>query len=243
LTNLVLIHGAGGDRHELKPLAEAIGPELTCFSFDMLGHNGRPEPDNYGVQEIAEDLMAGLDAAGVGQAFFFGYSFGGIIAYYLAHHFPERVLGACALGARIRYDENTVRHLLHILDPARAERLGIVVPPWVAAIHAKHRMLLSTVGERGGAGLVEERLPFITRPVLALNGNADPLVSVEDTMRVGELVPKSRCAIYEGSAHPFRSVPTWVVAKLVLQFIRDVEAGEFDGKPAPVSAKVTFERT
>jgi len=103
----------------------------------------------------------------------------------------------------------------------------------VAAIHSKHRMLLASVDQLG-AGVVENRLGEIDRPVLALNGRADPLVEVEDTMRVGELVPKSRCAIYEGSAHPISAVPMWVVARLVLDFIRDVEAGEFEQGGRPI---------
>jgi pimeloyl-ACP methyl ester carboxylesterase len=223
MTDLVLIHGAGGNKHELTPLAEAIGPDLAYWNFNMLGHGGRPEPDVYGVEEIAEDLMRGLDQAGVGPAFFFGYSFGGLIALYLAREYPDRVLGCCMLGTKIRFDENTIRHFMHILDPARTAKMGMV-EPWITAIHAKHRMLLASVDQLGGEDVVEQRMRGMTRPVLAINGNADPMVGVAETQRVVELVPNGRYAIFEGSAHPLSKVPLDVVAEQVRNFIADVEA-------------------
>ena len=225
MTNLVLIHGAGGNAMELTPLADAMGPELTYWSFDMLGHGGRPEPEVYSVPLIAEDLIGGLDDAGVDRAFFFGYSFGGLVAYYLAAHYPERVIGACAMGTKVVFDAETVRRLLQMLDPVRAARLGIQVPEWVSAIHAKHRMLLSTVDDQGGATIVESWLRDAQRPLLALNGSADRMVTVEETKRITELAPDSRYAIFEGPAHPLAAVPIALVGRVVWDFINDVQGG------------------
>lgn len=220
---MLLIHGAGGNRNELAPLARAMGPGLTYWSFDMLGHGGRPEPEAFVVPEIAEDLVRGLDRAGVERAFLCGYSFGGIIGFYLANHFADRVIGCCALGTKVRIDPQEVRRLLEMIDPERIERSGQKVTPELAAIHSKQRMLINAVDEHGGPEIIEKWLRGISGPVLALNGRADPLVSVEEAIRVMELVPNSRCVIFDGPAHPLKAVQLDLVAEMIWKFIRDVE--------------------
>ncbi len=220
---MLLIHGAGGNRNELAPLARAMGPGLNYWSFDMLGHGDRPEPEALVVPEIAEDLVRGLDRAGVERAFLCGYSFGGIIGFYLANHFADRVIGCCALGTKVRIDPQEVRRLLDMIDPERIERSGQKVTPALAAIHSKQRMLINAVDQHGGPEIIENWLRGVSRPVLALNGRTDPLVGVEEAIRVTELAPNSRCVIFDGPAHPLLSVNLDVVAGLIWKFIRDVE--------------------
>jgi pimeloyl-ACP methyl ester carboxylesterase len=59
-----------------------------------LGMSDKPHhPDAYGWPEVATDLIAVLDAAGVDQAVVWGYSRGGPLAATLAVERPERVIG------------------------------------------------------------------------------------------------------------------------------------------------------
>jgi len=222
--DIILLHGAGGTRAELDPIAEAMGSDYRFWTLDMLGHGGRPTPSTYNIPEIADDLLAGLDAAGVGPAYYLGYSFGGYIALYIASRHPSRALGCCTLATKFVFDQDTINHALRIFDPARAAALNIQPEQWVEAIHVKHRaLLLGAI--TGGTPLVDNDLRALVPPVLAMNGDGDPIVSAEETRRTAALSPRYRSAIFEGRAHPMRILPHALIATLVRDFIRDVESG------------------
>jgi pimeloyl-ACP methyl ester carboxylesterase len=66
------------------------------ISVDPLGNglSDKPhDPDAYGWPDVAADLVAVLDAAGVERAVAWGYSRGGALAAALAAEFPDRVSG------------------------------------------------------------------------------------------------------------------------------------------------------
>jgi pimeloyl-ACP methyl ester carboxylesterase len=66
------------------------------ISVDPLGNglSDKPhDPDAYGWPDVAADLVAVLDAAGVERAVAWGYSRGGALAAAVAADFPDRVSG------------------------------------------------------------------------------------------------------------------------------------------------------
>jgi pimeloyl-ACP methyl ester carboxylesterase len=219
--HMVLVHGAGGTKYELEPLVECLGTGFQCWSGNLLGHGGREMPERYGLEEVAEDLLQRLDSAGVPKAYFFGYSFGGNVASYIARYHPERVYGCCTLSTKFIWDEAIIRFALHILDPERQARLGVQQESWQDALDEIHRRLLLSLLEKGQA-LTEEELQRIEIPTLILNGTEDPAVSADEARRIARLIPTCRLAIFEGSAHPPPNIPFEATAEQIKTFVRDV---------------------
>ena len=95
---ILLIPGStmsAADWRDAGYLDQLVGSHRV-LSIDPLGNglSDKPhDPDAYRWPDVAADLIAVLDAAGVDQAVAWGYSRGGGLAGALAVEFPERVSG------------------------------------------------------------------------------------------------------------------------------------------------------
>jgi 3-oxoadipate enol-lactonase len=88
----VLIHGLAYDRRGWGPLPRMLAEHYRVVLVDNRGVGDSDAPEGpYSVSELAADVVAVLDAAGVERAHLFGVSLGGFIAQELALTFPERV--------------------------------------------------------------------------------------------------------------------------------------------------------
>jgi 3-oxoadipate enol-lactonase len=65
---------------------------FTCYSVDLRGAglSGKPEGE-YTTELLADDVVAFMQAAGVGRAHIFGLSLGASVGTWLAAKYPERV--------------------------------------------------------------------------------------------------------------------------------------------------------
>ncbi len=91
---LLLLHGFTGSADEWDELIPRLAPLRTTLAIDLIGH-GRSaapaDPERYTMERCVADLLALLDAQGVGQCDLLGYSMGGRVALHLAAAAPERV--------------------------------------------------------------------------------------------------------------------------------------------------------
>jgi pimeloyl-ACP methyl ester carboxylesterase len=102
---LILVNGYGGLASEWRDLGyvDRLTPARRVLSVDPLGHGLSDAPhdaDAYRFPDVAADIVAVLDAAGIDRAALWGYSRGAWLACTAAVEFPERVtslvLGGCA---------------------------------------------------------------------------------------------------------------------------------------------------
>src|SRR6266704_2873155 len=89
---LVLIQGMGFDRSGWEPVLPALRRSFRLVLVDNrgTGRSGRPD-GSFTVADMAGDVVAVLDAAGIGRAHVLGASLGGMVAQELAITRPERV--------------------------------------------------------------------------------------------------------------------------------------------------------
>lgn len=91
-TGVVLLHGAGMDRHmyDLQvPLLQDAG--YRVLAMDMRGHGeSRPAPSAFEAAPVL-DVLAMMDAASMDSAVLVGQSLGGNVCQALARTNPERV--------------------------------------------------------------------------------------------------------------------------------------------------------
>jgi pimeloyl-ACP methyl ester carboxylesterase len=91
---LVLIQGMGFDRFGWQPVLRKLRRHFRLVLVDNRG-TGRSDlpPGSFGVADMAADILAVLDRAGIGRAHVMGVSLGGMVAQELAVDHPERVCG------------------------------------------------------------------------------------------------------------------------------------------------------
>ena len=117
-TPLVLLHGSGGDEHDLVPLAERIAPGHALLSpRGMVNEQGitrffRRTPDGaWDVDDFkhrSEELAGFLDRAraayGIARPLALGYSNGANIGWSLLLRQPQALAGAILLRAMLPFD-------------------------------------------------------------------------------------------------------------------------------------------
>lgn len=89
---LVLLHSLGTSLHVWDDQAGSLAGAFRIVRPDLRGHGlSEVTPGPYAIGQLADDVLALLDALGVGQAHLAGLSIGGMVAQAVAHRAPARV--------------------------------------------------------------------------------------------------------------------------------------------------------
>ncbi len=121
---IFLMHGLTANAHAFDGLiAEGLSPAFNVISIDLRGRGESDQPQSYTLGEHAADIIGMLDKLQVQKAIIGGHSFGGLLTFYLAKHFPERIEKMLLMDAAARMHENTKE----MLGPALS-RLGQTFP-------------------------------------------------------------------------------------------------------------------
>jgi phospholipase/carboxylesterase len=127
-TPLLLLHGSGGDEHDLVPLAERIAPGHALLSpRGKVNEQGitrffRREPDGawdlddlrLRTKELADFLRSARGAYGLPKPVVLGYSNGANIAWSLLLKEPGALAGAILLRAMLPFDPRPLPDLSSI---------------------------------------------------------------------------------------------------------------------------------
>lgn len=100
---------------------DRIAGRRRVVTVDPLGHGQSDKPHDweaYRVPDVAGDIVAVMDAAGIERAAMWGYSRGGRLAAIAAVEFPDRVAALIVGGAALSRP-------LEPVDP---------IPPWIEAL-------------------------------------------------------------------------------------------------------------
>ena len=116
-TPVLMIHGFPDSvrlwRHQIPVLTDAgyrvVAPDLKGY-----GRSDKPESvSKYAIAEMAEDMLAVMDSAGIERAHLVGHDWGAGIAWYLAIRSPDRIrsLVALSVGYPTAFREAGLRQL------------------------------------------------------------------------------------------------------------------------------------
>ena len=225
MTPLVIVHGANGSAREMAPLTD----RLPGFVPNMIGHGGREIPAALDVPAIAADLLRQCDAAGIGKADWFGFSFGGLVALWIAAHHPDRVRGIVTLVTKVDYDARGIAHVTHLLDPDRlaakprgAELAATHAPKdWRELARVNGRMF---EGFRDRPPLNGAQIAGIRQPALLMAGLEDPLVSGAETSALAKRLPNATTGLFSGGCHPLAHAPLDAIVRSTRAFLLDPDA-------------------
>lgn len=218
---LVLAHSLMADMSMWDANVPALLERRRVLRYDMRGHGDTSFTTGaYSMSMLADDALALMDVLEIAKADFVGISLGGMVAFDLACHWPQRLNSICicdsgaSLPEAMRGDWKARGELaasgVEPLIPATMERWftpGFTVrnPDLAAKVHA---MLARTSpeGYAGCAFAISEidytaALPRITLPTLVINGVQDPAWTVGNAEYLRDVIPGARLALIDNAAH------------------------------------------
>ena len=97
---LVLIHGLGNNSLEnWYELIKRLQHRYRIVAVDMRNHGKSDKPrERFEIGQMADEVAAMMDAAGIDRATVAGFSMGGMITQELAHRHPHRVARIVLMG-------------------------------------------------------------------------------------------------------------------------------------------------
>lgn len=172
----------------------ALSPAYRILRYDTRGHGlSEAPPGPYGLADLGGDVVALLDALGIGRVRVCGLSIGGLTGQWLGLHAASRIdrLVVCATAARIgtaegwaaRAEEVRANGLDSLLS-ATAERwftpefrkaqAGVVAQVLAPFARTQIEGYAGCCAALGAADL-RDKLAAITVPLLAIAGATDPV--------------------------------------------------------------------
>lgn len=100
---VVLSAGLGGAAAFWKPQMAALTGKYKVVTYDQRGTGNNPDslPENYSMQQMADELAAALEAHGIHRYCVAGHALGGLIGLQLAASYPQRVTGVVVINGWI----------------------------------------------------------------------------------------------------------------------------------------------
>jgi pimeloyl-ACP methyl ester carboxylesterase len=242
---LLLIQGLGysieGWWRVLPPLAK----QHRVIVFDNRGV-GRSEVDDYDftIEQMADDALAVLRAAGERSAHVIGASLGGIIAQELALRSPQAlrslVLGCTSPGGTDAIPSDAGQGFLQARADMSAREAAEASIPFVYAERTplalahediERRMTVPTTREGYGGQLgavlryagTMSRLGSLRVPTLVVHGTVDRLVPPQNAELLARAIPGARLVWFDGAGHIITTDAAEELVESVTDFVRENE--------------------
>lgn len=229
---LALIMGySGSSRTWGEPFIAAITARFRTLMIDNRGTGESDHPDRpWTLPDMADDVAAVLDDAGIARAHVYGISMGGMIAQEFALKHPERLRGLvlgctnCGFGKSVLAPPEATAALAPNPDQPLAEQARRMLEACCSS---------AFVASRAGQAIIDERikemsaypatplhsyrrqweaiavfdsfarLGQIKAPAMVITGSADPIVPAANAELLHQGIPGSKVHVIEGAGHLF----------------------------------------
>ncbi len=221
---LVFLHGYADSWYSYSRLLPLLPSWYHVYALDQRGHGDSERPVlGYGVDDLAADVMAFLDAVGAPRATLVGDSSGTIIARRVAEQYPEHVSRLVLIAAPIRVPVNeatlelqeTIRALEDPVPPEfvrefQASMTHVPLPQEFSERMVTESLKLpARVWQVALDGLLgaddSDHLGRITAPTLLIWGERDRFIPREEQERLAAAIAGARLVVYPDTGH----MPHW----------------------------------
>lgn len=238
---VLFVHGFPFDRtmwrHQIAALARCrrVAPDLRG-----VGGSTAP-PDGHSLARYADDLIAVLDALGVGQAVVCGLSMGGYIAFELLRRHANRVKALALVDTKPEADSaEAKRGRDELVAVAQREGPGAVVERLLPNLLARDAQseVVTQVREMAGRwsvpGLVgalrvlrdrpdsTDTLRQVRVPTLVLVGGEDRIAPPDTGRAMAALIPGAQFHLVPGAGHLAPLEQPLVTSRLLADFLDSV---------------------
>ena len=259
---LVLIQGMGFDRSGWQPVLRKLRRHFRVVLVDNRGTGHSDGPDGpFRVADMASDIVAVLDAAGIRRAHVLGASLGGMVAQDLAADHPDRVGGLVlvsttpgwplaypmpaasvrliATTGRLTREEALRRHAENALS-ARSRQRRPELAGRLAEFQRSRPAAPRTWSAQAAAGARYagrlRRAPVRAR-TLVLHGGADAVVDPRNGRLLASRIPAARLVMFPELGHLLWWEDPDGFAAAVTSFLLDYR------KPRPADRSATWRET
>ncbi|HTA09127.1 MAG TPA: alpha/beta fold hydrolase [Streptosporangiaceae bacterium] len=259
---LVLIQGLGFDRHGWDPVTRKLRRHFRLVLVDNRGSGLSDLPaGSFAVADMARDVVAVLDDAGVRRAHTMGVSLGGMMAQELAVDYPDRVDGLVlvstmpgwpfafsmpAVSVRLLAATRSMtreaalrRHAENALSAHTIERQPEVVDRLVDVQRSRQADLgavsaQAAAGARYAGRLRQQRIRART---LVVQGTADTVVDPANGKLLADRIPGARLLIFPDLGHLLFWQDPDGFATAVISFLLDADGNEGSQSTAAPGAR------
>ena len=231
---LVLVNGLGSQcinmATEWCERYVAEGYRVIRLDNRDVGRSSKLEGVEYSLSDMADDVVAVLDAEGIDRAHVLGLSMGGMIVQRLAIDHPDRLLTITTVMSRTGepgYGESTPEALAFLLAPPATSRQAYIdshvaaigvygsKPEWIdeeetrARAAAAYDRCFCPSGIRRQMlavqrdGSRDEELRRVDVPTLVLHGSRDALIQPDGGRHTAEVIPGARYVEIDGMGHDY----------------------------------------
>jgi rifampin ADP-ribosylating transferase len=215
---VVLLHAWGESLGSFDRLLPRVPATIHALAMDQRGHGTADKPaGGYTLLDLADDVVAFLDAVGLTSAVLLGSSSGGYVAQQVAVRAPDRVDGPilvespCSLRGRPSFADEVDR----LTDPV--DRAWVKaslewfprfhdVPDWYVEDRVDDGVRMpARVWRESLTGLCTAVPPTetrtITAPTMIIWGEWDGLLSRDDQEALAAAIPGSQLIVYHDTGH------------------------------------------
>ena len=230
MSPLIWVHGWYMHAQVWQPLL-AHFPTHRHVCLTLPGHDGQPNVEG-GLDAWGQALAEGQD-----QGVWIGWSLGGLMALWMAQHYPERVEKVVLMAATPKFtatldwpcgvqqtvfeafsdalQEDTVSTLKRFMA---LQMLGAAQAKWVEQKTVNVKALMTGLDILKTTDL-RSALSALSCPLQLVLGEKDTLISAQTAQAVRALYPKTHITVIAGAGHaPFLSHPQRVYEKMA-QFV------------------------
>ncbi|MEQ1874881.1 MAG: alpha/beta fold hydrolase [Ilumatobacteraceae bacterium] len=256
---VLLIQGLGADKHgwDMQRIPLALHYRVVAFDNRGAGRSDKPF-EAYSLDQMADDAIAVLDAAGVERAHVVGASMGGAIAQIIGLKYPERVISltlACTACRNHVWRRELLQHWATTATERGVSAMTREAARWVIGPRS-FRRLLPAFGWLGPFGpnrpahafaaqvraildvdeSVADQLALVTAPTLVLVGNQDILTPRGDSEEIADRLPNSELVVISGAAHGLMVEHASTFNRVLLEFLGRVTKAD---QPASSAASAS----
>ena len=209
---LILLHGNGENCDYFAGQVDEFARSWHVYALDTRGHGKTPRGTApFTIRQFADDLLAFMDAQGIGKAHVLGFSDGGNIAMIFAMKYPERVDRLILDGANL--DAKGVKRSIQI-----PIEIGYRFAKLFAGKSEEARLHAEMLGLMVNDPQVKpEELSQIQSPTLVIAGDKD-MIKDSHTRLIAAQIPKSELQIIPGN-HFIASKNPEMFNEVVLRFL------------------------
>jgi pimeloyl-ACP methyl ester carboxylesterase len=215
---VLLLHAWGESHRSFDRLLPALTDDVRAVTMDLRGHGEADRPaTGYALTEVADDVVAFMDAVGLDSPVLLGSSSGGYVAQQVAATHPHRVSGLMLVGSpRDLHGRPFFADEVEALsDPVKAAWVRETLT-WFPRFHRVPKWYIDDRVQDGVVfpahvwretlhGLCNAQPPTETAPIscptLIVWGDRDQLLSREQQEHLAAAISGSRLLIYENTGH------------------------------------------
>jgi len=251
---VLMIQGLGASKHAWNLQRAALALRWRTVALDNRGSGRSSRPiAPFTLEDLADDALRVLDAAGVGDAHVVGASMGGVVAQILAVRNPDRVRSlvlACTSCRQHPWREDLLREWSTtarghgLLDVGRGAAQWVMGPRsfrravpalgWLgplAVLRPRDSFASQVDAILATDPSIADRLSEVTAPTLVVVGNQDILTPRGDSEELAERIPGAELVVISGAAHGLMVEHAGTFNSVLVDFLQAAERSATDRRP------------